>query len=137
MADNDPVTQGMCAASRTSCEKLRTVENQNLLLTLRAEIRDEVDEFKRRIDLRITEALRGIGYADETVADTAVAADRQHHPPRREEDQQLHERLASWMQKNAVWLLVTLLALVAGDSMQPYATRIIAAVTSAIEAVLK
>jgi len=134
MADGDPMTQAMCAASRAGCKELRTVEHQNLLLTLRAEIRDEVDAFKARIDQRIGEALANIGYTEDgQVADTAVPADHLRHPPRRDEDRTLRQRMNTFIAKNATWLLALLFALVAGDTIQPYAARVLETLTRLFE----
>lgn len=132
------VTKDMCNASRTSCEKLRTMENQNILLTLRAEIRKEIDEFKLHIDKKIVDALKSIGFSEiEEAENTERNDDEEYRPERHRKDREKSLHLVAWVHKNATWLLVTILALAAGKTFSPYVDRILEAITKIIEGFAK
>jgi len=136
MADNDPMTQGACAAARAGCKELRTLENQNLVLNLRAEITGLLAETRRQIDAKFDQLLRDLGYVGETPADTAVHANATDHPTRRDEDAAVKERLREWVQRNLAWILALVFAALAGAEVAPWAKRVIEALTRGIEGLL-
>lgn len=137
MADNDPMTQGACAAARAGCKELRTLENQNLVLNLRAEITGMLDSTRKQIDAKFDQLLRDLGYVGETTADTAVHASAHNHPARRDEDAEVKERLRDWAQRNLAWLLALVFAALSGAEVAPWARRVIEAVVTAVEGWLK
>lgn len=136
MSDNDPMTQGACAAARAGCKELRTLENQNLVLNLRAEITGMLDSTRTKIDAKFDQLLRDLGYVGETPADTAIRASAHDHPDRRDEDAAVKERIAEWVQRNLAWILALVFAALAGAEIAPWAKRVIEAVTKAIERLL-
>lgn len=138
MGENDPVTRGMCESHRDTCLKIRTLETQNMLLNLRAEFRAEMDALRQRVEKKFDDALRAAGYEDVgTDADTAVPADPHHHPVRRTEDIGWRRRALNWVFKNATWLLVGLLCLIAGARLDPYVTRMLETLVKAVELGMK
>lgn len=137
MSENDPVTQGQCQAQRSGCRELRTLENQNLILNLRAEITGQLDEFRSRVNARFDQVLRDLGYQETgsgTRADTAVPAGPDDHPARRTEDVTLRRRALEWTRDNMTTILLVILAAMAGDTLQPYVSRILDAGVKLLEA---
>lgn len=151
MADTDPMTKGECAASKLACKEYRTLEHQNLILRLREEVTKQVDqnreslmrlfdEQRREIDARFREVLRDIGYQEsdeQHPAATAVPANPDDHPARRQADETWRARIFGLIQKHIVGGLMVVLALFVGAGGQPWFRRIAEALTVFIEAKLK
>ena len=136
MSDDDPVSQGQCRSQRGACKELRTLENQNLVLNLRAEITSEIESLRKRIDERFASLLRDLGYVEtsnNTPADTCVSASREDHPNRREKDTTLKQRIISWVGDNGTIILLVILAAMSGDALQPYVSRLLDALIRLVE----
>ncbi|MFA6046924.1 MAG: hypothetical protein WC718_18215 [Phycisphaerales bacterium] len=129
MADSDPMTKGECGEARRNCATMRTLENQNLVLNLRAEITGLLAETRRQIDAKFDRLLRDLGYVGETPAETAVHASRIEHPDRRDEDAGWKSRAFGWGRENFPWLLTVAFSGLAGAQIAPLVKRILDALT--------
>ena len=134
MGGNDPVTKDECLVCRTNCKEVRTLENQNFLLTLHSEMNAELENVRHSMNSKIDEALARIGYeGDGVFADTAVPANRLDHPARRIIDNTLKGRFFAFIQRNAVSVLLVFLAVFASPQVLPYFHRFMEALTKMIE----
>lgn len=109
------------------------MENQNLILHLRAEITEQFDEFREKINDKFDTALKDLGYQGGTQADTAVPANPHDHPIRRTEDLSFRGKAVAFAKDNTASILLIILAIFASPQVMPYFHRIADALTKLLE----
>lgn len=125
-------TKEACDANRENCGITRGLQIQNLILTMRAETRIEIDGMRDRIEEKFAQVLRAAGYAGEELGDTGVQADGHHHPLRRDKDVSWRQRVLDWIFTHATGILIAILCLVVGSASSAKIDRITEALTAAI-----